>query len=769
MNSRTQKKWLAIGLGGFAAIAFPSLALSPWEGVANAQIVPDSNLPTPSTVRTEGNALVIEGGSNAGANLFHSFTGFSVPAGGEAFFNNAATVQNIIGRVTGNSISNIDGVLRANGVANLFFINPNGIAFGPAARLDIGGSFIASSAESLVFADGNVFSAIASGGNTPLLTIATPVGLQLGANPGAIRVVGTGHNIPTPPPGEIFANVNPDELQVAPARTLALVGGAIDLEGGILTARTGRVELGAAAATEVGIVPAPTGFALSYAEDASFQPVELSQASLVEAGGDGGSIQIRGESLRVLSGSILLLQQEGMQAGGSVNISVTGEIEISGFFSFPAFDFFSSIFAQPIDEANGGSIDLSARGVLLADGALVLNTNAGSGMGGDANVVADEVRIVSSAASSNRSLLEANTFGAGDAGEVRIETQRLILKDGGALASDTAGSGAGGRVVVRASESVEVAGVLPNSELRSIVSVSSLSSADAGSIEIHSPRVVVRDGALITSSNFATGAAGSITIDASDVQISGASPADGTLSQISASTLVSTELVQQLFDLPQVPIGDAGSTILRAENLAIDGGLLSALNQGRGNAGTIEVDVGNVRLENGGNITTEAASGEGGSIAIAVDDRLSLRGGSGVLANGGGAGNGGNIAIETDTLSVLEASSIAADAMAGNGGNIEISAADAFVSPDSNITANSDFGTEGTVAIFDTDITPLGRLPANFWRNARRHHTPSSGRCGRKFAVRKGRSVRCHRGKRNAATFERKDLGSDRRHEGRSF
>ena len=166
-------------------ISLCAIGLSSIANSANGQITPDGSLP--SNVNRQGNVTEITGGEQVGSNLFHSFQNFSVPTGNEAFFNNAIDIDNILSRVIGGNVSSIDGLIRANGTANLFLINPAGIIFGDNARLDLGGSFFGSTATGITFEDGTEF---VSTNTVPALTINAPIGLNLRGTSGNINSTG---------------------------------------------------------------------------------------------------------------------------------------------------------------------------------------------------------------------------------------------------------------------------------------------------------------------------------------------------------------------------------------------------------------------------------------------------------------------------------------------------------------------------------------------------------------------------------------------------
>ncbi len=179
------------------AIALGMSGAIPLSGnQAIAQIMPDATLGAePSVVTPNVNirglsADQIDGGAVRGANLFHSFQEFNVGNGQRVYFANPTGIENILSRVTGSNPSNILGTLGVNGTASLFLLNPNGIIFGPNAQLDIAGSLLATTANSLVFNNGSEFSA-KNPQAPPLLTVNLRPGLQYGSKlSGAIANAG---------------------------------------------------------------------------------------------------------------------------------------------------------------------------------------------------------------------------------------------------------------------------------------------------------------------------------------------------------------------------------------------------------------------------------------------------------------------------------------------------------------------------------------------------------------------------------------------------
>ncbi|NEO36599.1 MAG: filamentous hemagglutinin N-terminal domain-containing protein [Moorea sp. SIOASIH] len=194
---------------------------------ALAEVTPDTTLGaessrvTPDAQVRGGLADLIEGGAERGANLFHSFTDFNVEELQRVYFANPAGIENIISRVTGTNPSSILGTLGVDGAANLFLLNPHGIIFGANAQLDIQGSFVASTANSITFGDGSSFSA--NPDNSSLLTVSVPLGLQYGTN-------------------QAGAIANAGNLAVGSGQTLSLSGGTVTSTGS-LTAAGGRVEV----------------------------------------------------------------------------------------------------------------------------------------------------------------------------------------------------------------------------------------------------------------------------------------------------------------------------------------------------------------------------------------------------------------------------------------------------------------------------------------------------------------------------------------------
>jgi filamentous hemagglutinin family protein len=706
---------------------FIGIATAFWTNCAMAQITPDATLPNNSIININGNTFNITGGTQAGTNLFHSFQQFSVPTGGGAIFNNTVDIQNIISRVTGGSISNIDGLIRTLGTANLFLINPQGIVFGPNARLDIGGSFIASTANSINFADGTKFSATPSQ-DLPLLTITAPLGLNMGSNPGPIQVQGPGHDInyenivkvediinrqARPPVDTSFTG-----LQVKSGQTLALVGGNVSLEGGILKSPSGRIEIGSVGSNgTVSFVPIQQGLLLSY-NTPSFGDIQFSQKTFLGTTGvGGGSIAMTGKNISLTGSSIVQADTLGDRNGGEV--SVVGEnIGINQ----------SNIRAHTYSSANGGQVNLVANNNITfesqprKDGTLVSVGTQASGKGDAGNI---NIRANSFLLGNTNIVSNTEEPSIGKAGDINIQVAgSMVVKSSGIL-SDTITDNAGkiniyanslqtdnsrvfsrtakpgnvGEINIRVADSLEVR--------NTGIDTSSFGSGDAGNINISANSFLLEGSGINTyTGENSRGNAGDINIRVADSFIIKNTGIIADTFESNAGNINISANYLQFEDAGvfsrTIETGKSGDINIQvAGSFVTKGTGISTDSYGVGDGGKLNISANALQMD-GSQIrsgTWVNGTGNGGEINLQVANRMDLRNGSFINTDVSGKGNAGNMNIVADTIQLDTKSGINATSTTGQGGNIGLQIGNLLLlrrgSVISNTSGTSQQGGEG--------------------------------------------------------------------------
>ncbi|MEG3929479.1 MULTISPECIES: filamentous hemagglutinin, partial [unclassified Microcoleus] len=618
-------------------------------------------------------------------------------------------------------------------------------------------------------------------------------GLRFRENPGTIvnssQAIGPTPTLPSLPV-EIPV-YNKLGLAVDPGQTLALVGGDIQLQGGNLTAYTGQILLGSVKSPGlVQFEPTALGVNLNYGNIHNFGNIEMNGAFINTSGLGGGKIDIKGgnvtvsssgiysltlgnldgrsidinaQKLRVDRGSQIFTPTVGDGKGSDTNIRATDSVEISGigFESYQQFlvnyrtlrtiDPFDpqivlsastvgtgtagdiaidtgrllmrdgvvagsvsfgtgnggniNIRANVFDQAGstlssgpllgsggtGGNITVAVQKLIVRDGAILTTTTTSEGSSGDITIkAAESVEVLRTPAGSVlQTLISAASIdpnGKGRAGDITIDTKRLMINQGAGIAVSSGATigntlfsngGPGGNLTIRASESVELAGIsglLANGQYNiSFLASETSGSNQGGNIDIATPVLTVRDGGVIFMSAFGTGNAGSITIDADRVEVSGTALDGQLISQIdvSAGNFLGTAIPNAT--------GNAGSMNLNVGRLIVrDGAAINVRAQGIPNAGNLTVVADSIALDNKGSINGTTDSGGGGNVNIRAQD-IQLRRGSRITTDAG-ISDGGNIRINSDILVALprENSDITANARTARGGQVTVNVPNIF-------------------------------------------------------------------------------------------
>lgn len=794
-------QFLAVG-GAIAGIA--GIGDSLWDNSASravAQITPDATLGSDPSVVTPnaqiGNSIGdrIDGGVQRGANLFHSFLEFNVGQGQRVYFANPARIENIFSRVTGTNPSKILGTLGVNGGANLFLLNPNGIIFGPNAKLDVRGSFVGTTANSIEFGDRGFFSASTPNNPSDLLTV----------NPSAFLF----NQIAAQPIHSI--EVNGATLSVPNGRSLLLLGGNISpttnstggiliINGGQLSTPGGRVELGGLGGLgTVGLNIDGNNLLLSFPNGVARTDISLIKtAEVAVAAGGGGSIAFNARNIDILENSVLragikpLSGSVGAQAG-DITLKATGAINIDNSFVYnAAFDVgnagnlsidtgqliikdgvvATATFSQgsagnltvnasesvdltntlanglgelnipvgrfnvPIDVpiglfaaslsidnligltnipidlianllpepgGNAGNLTINTERLLVRGGATVSASTNSLGRGGNFTVNAsDFIQVSGSASNGLPSGLRNETSGEGPGGDSIITTRQLIIQDGAWVTTGTAGDQPGGNLTVNASDLVELTGTSSDG-VPSVLAAGTQGAGNSQDLTINTRRLVIQDGAVVTAGSSDRGRGGKLTVNASDsVELIGTAAVAANL-----STFVDV-------------IGDSGVSLFGVvDGRPFPSGLITGT-AGTGDAGSLTITTGRLVIRDGAQASVSTTgAGNAGRLTVRASE-VELTGtsedakfpnsiiGSSLLTtavSSGATGNGGELSIETGRLIVRDRAQVAVSNLgSGRAGNLEIKSDSILLDNQGKLTAETTSGNGGNIRLQAQDI-----------------------------------------------------------------
>lgn len=736
---------------------YASCCLLCWLTVAaplSAGVVTDGSVGPAGAIGKVGSDFAIPHtlGAKVGGNLFHSFSELNLLSGESASFSGPGDVANVLARVTGGSPSSIDGTLRSTiPGANLFLMNPKGVAFGPNAKLDISGSFAVTSADYLRLADGGRFNA--------------QLGAQDSLTTAPVSAFGFLSNAPA------SVTINGSEFSLTPGATFASIAGDFTLDGGGITGAGSRVQITSVRATGEASAASSSPFGPLTTDKfaAMGEMVMRNRASLDTSGPAGGRVAIRGGrlvadqsaitsdtsgpaigeglsfllresvrltdtgistrttfdapvvsragdaeivtgSFRLAEGAFVSTSTNGPGTAGTLKVAATGEIEIST----------GGLVANSRAGASGpgGRVEVSAARLSLSDGGVIAASAFGFGPAGDLSITVNGPALLK-----NGGQILAHSFGPTTAGHIDLHTQNLIIDgansgiradtfvDGGQagtvqivtddffrilhaakVGASAIGGGTGGFVQVDAG-SLSLIGETPGdfSGLGTDTSGAAAGSGRAGDVVVNVDRdLQIRSGARIGSNTFGPGHGGNVSISARNVVISRGSSSDFTgISATSNGT--------------QDNSGGGGdiTLVVRDALQLLPGGVIEVGTFGPASAGNVKAKAGSVLLDQRDvalqtRISARSADalrgGAAGSLRVEADSII-IAGGASIVTSTAGPGHGGDIELISPTISLRGDSTVSASAYgAGAAGSIEISARQNLMVNSSSRVASEAFG-----------------------------------------------------------------------------
>ena len=702
---------------------------------AKAQITLDGTFGDPAAISGPDYLIKDTMGLRMGPNLFHSFGEFNLNMGESATFTGPENVENILSRVTGGNASWIDGVITTTiPGADLFFINPSGVMFGPNACLDVSGSFYVSTADYIRLGEKGRFDCTHPGKS--ILSVDQPSAFGfLDKSPEGI-------------------DIDASFLEVPAGEALSLLGGEIRMNECILYTENGRINIasvssdGESSVSESGVDVGPFS---------SLGDIRIYEDSYIAVAGEGeGDIILQGERL-LMENSCISAISEGGEGAGGIHIDVREDLLITEG---------GEITSYGIETGKGGPIDIEANQLKLDYEGSINSACSGIAVSGDIRISAGESlnmsggedypsgiymwtegggdagRLSISASDlilSDDAIISGQTYGEGKGPDVSIDADNLELTDGGNIDSSCYAEGKGGDVTIRVSGPINISGY---GEYKSGIYAQAHGSGDAGSIYIEGGGLEIINEGVITGETYeyADGRGADISIDVEDlfmarggeISVNSYGPGQGGDLWISAGDAIHIsgygEYSGSGIGAESHGSGNAGTISISTPELIMeDEGRISGITRAEGSGGDIILEVKRLEIRDSmiSSSSLEGASGDGGDITVSamesveishpIDDATSA---AGLFSMTGGKGSAGNIALASPCLSIGSGGEISASTAFGEGdaGDIILDVGRLDISEMGVISTSSTEGTghAGDVRItaWDTILISGGRVSA---------------------------------------------------------
>lgn len=407
--------------------------------VVSADIVLDGSLGSRGAL--QGPNFVIEAnmGQQYGGNLFHSFEQFDIKLNESASFSGSNSVNNIISRVTGGKTSTINGVLEsAIPNADFYLINPAGIIFGEAAKLNVQGSFYASSADYLRLGINGKFNATHP--QDSILTVAPPSEFGfLESNSAPVIFENSTLSVPD------SLSVTAGDIKLTNsnlyAQNIVIRGEKFWAKNSVMNAKT-----------KISIF---TTDSINLTEDTVINTDSFSDQ-------DAGDIIIDTKNFVIEDNALIIgnSYKNGAAAIISIkanNIAIKDQASIhadgnTGSVKITTNKFHMSDKTQITATENFGQITIIADEIKMADDATINTMNSFNGKHNAGNIKIDANKLTMA----NRAWIISSSLNSGKSGSINIQVNDLNLSEESAISSMSFGKGNAGDITIRVHNTVSI-------------------------------------------------------------------------------------------------------------------------------------------------------------------------------------------------------------------------------------------------------------------------------------------------------------------------